>query len=137
MQIDFFVPGNPKTLKRHRMTKKGVVYDPSAGDKKDFLAKAMAHRPKNPISSAVALDIRAFFPRPKSHYGRRGGQPYLKDTAPHVYTSAPDGDNILKFVADALNGIFWEDDRLIYKAQVSKYYNGNSEGPCIYIAIEY
>lgn len=37
-------------------------------------------------------------------------------------TVKPDGDNILKLVADALNGVAYDDDRQIVKMSVTKYY---------------
>jgi len=124
--ISFFVPGNPKTLKRHRdvKTKSGIRlrYDPSKGDKMDFLAKAMLHRPAEPTRAALCMELICVFPRPKNHYrtGRHSGT--LKDSAPFWHISTPDADNILKFVGDALNGIFWHDDRQVMPMGVWKVY---------------
>ena len=118
--ISFWVPGKPQALKRHRMTKGGHTYDPSAGDKADFLAKAMAHRPEAPLRGPVWLKVFAFFPRPKYYY-RANGE--LKKDAPTAQSKRPDCDNILKFVADALNGIFWTDDAQICNASVYKAYD--------------
>ena len=42
--ITFTVPGNPKALKRHRTVQHGKFsrqYDPSEGDKADFLVKSL------------------------------------------------------------------------------------------------
>jgi|TARA_Y100000034_G_scaffold119574_1_gene161522 Holliday junction resolvase RusA-like endonuclease len=38
----------------------------------------------------------------------------------HVFT--PDLDNLVKFMGDALNGIVWEDDKLIYEIKAQKIY---------------
>jgi Holliday junction resolvase RusA-like endonuclease len=119
MKITFFVPGNPVALKRHRTVTRDRYgkplphareYDPSVTDKKDFLAKAMQWRPSAPFDSPVRLDIVVHMPRPKSHYKTNG---MLKLTSPSLHTSTPDYDNFLKFIGDALNGVFWKDDRYI------------------------
>ncbi len=130
--IRFVVPGNPKALKRHRKGKWGNNYDPSEGDKADFLAMAMQHRPEKPIDGPVRLLVHAYFQRPKSHYrtGRYSGQ--LKPNMPEPYTNTPDFDNILKFVGDALEGVFWVNDKLIFQSEFLKLY---SEKPRIEIAI--
>jgi len=120
--ISFFVPGNPKGQQRHRTTKGGVHYDPSAGDKKDFLAKAMEHRPSEPLDGPLCLVLVCVFPRPKAHFGTGRNAGLLKEGAPWWYPSTPDWDNVGKFVGDTLNGIFWRDDRLIVLAAMYEIY---------------
>lgn len=39
---------------------------------------------------------------------------------PHV--SRPDADNIMKFIGDALNGLLWTDDCLIFEYSIRKFY---------------
>lgn len=121
--IKFWVPGNPKGLKRHRTfrTKSGfnVQVDPSKAEKRDFLAIAMKHRPAEPIREPLAVTLLCVFPRPKGHLRTNGK---VKDNAPCWYASAPDVDNVLKFVGDALNGTFWHDDRQIAIANVYAVY---------------
>lgn len=121
--ISFFVPGKPQALKRHR-TNKGRPYDASASDKADFLAKAMAHRPKTPWSGPLQLWVISIHPRPKYHY-RSNGE--LGKKAVDKHTTRPDADNLLKFVCDALNGVFFGDDAQIWKAVVMKTY-GDTPG---------
>lgn len=72
-----------------------------------------------PISEGITVSVRAYFPIPKSTSKKRAEQ-MASDLFP--YTSAPDADNILK-ILDALNGIAFTDDRLIYSAEVCKYYS--------------
>lgn len=114
-EISFFVPGNPKGLKRHRSytTRQGihVNVDPNRQDKMDFLAKAMQYRPSEPWTGPICLELFCVFPRPKNHYRTGRNSHLLKESAPYWYAGTPDADNILKFVGDALNGIFWKDDR--------------------------
>jgi len=106
--IEFFVPGNPKAQMRHRTydLKRGgrVQVDPSKADKQTFLALAMQHR--------------------------KAGQ--LRAKSPFWRAALPDWDNVGKFVCDALNGVFWRDDRLIVSSRTDKLYG---EKPGIYVRI--
>jgi Holliday junction resolvase RusA-like endonuclease len=131
-EISFFVPGNPKGLKRHRMTKTGHTYDPSAGDKMDFLAKAMQHKPNSPIEEPIFLKIICVFARPKNHFRTGKNAGILRDDAPFWHASTPDGDNVWKFVGDALNGIFWKDDRIIVSGSVGRVY-GDVPGVAVFL----
>ncbi|MCP4709865.1 MAG: RusA family crossover junction endodeoxyribonuclease [Planctomycetes bacterium] len=124
--IDFFIPGNPVALKRHRtmmnMRGRSIQYDPSKSDKADFLAKAMERRPAKPLEGPLSLSIVFNFARPKSHYrtGKYAGE--LKSNAPVYHTCTPDLDNLLKFVGDAFNGVFWKDDSAIARVSTIKKY---------------
>ena len=125
MRIELKVPGNPTALKRHRSVRRGsfnVMYDPSEGDKADFLAKAMEVRPKVPFDCPLKVTLLFYFPRPKAHYrtGKYAG--VLKPDAPFWHTKKPDIDNLTKFVFDALNGVYWRDDSIIcWKETVKQY----------------
>lgn len=141
MDIRFFVPGNPKGLKRHRTFTKSKggkmlpfarTIDPSEGDKKDFLAKAMEYRPNKPLEGPLVLEIVCVFARPKSHFRTGKNKGILRCDAPTWYESTPDWDNVGKFVGDALNGVFWDDDRKIVLGSVAQIY-GNTPGVCIRI----
>jgi Holliday junction resolvase RusA-like endonuclease len=119
------VLGNPKGLKRHRSVRCGKFirqYDPSAPDKADFLAMAYSSKPDEPTKGRVMIRVDAYFPRPKTHYNSKG---ILRDTAPSAHTSRPDYDNILKFISDALNGVFYHDDSQIFSAYITKLYDEN------------
>ncbi len=137
-EISFHVLGEPKALKRHRSARVGNgirQYDPSAGDKADFLAQARLFAPETPIAEPCMLTVTACFPRPKSHY--RGGKPALdrlKPDAPHWHTKRPDADNLLKFIEDALNTVFWRDDSLICVTTINKIY---AETPRIIITVQW
>ena len=124
--IEFVVLGNPKALKRHRTYRRGpklIQVDPSKRDKDDFLILAHKNAPKKPIDGAISLSLALHFPRPKSHYRTGKFAKELKATAPHYHTSRPDGSNCLKFVEDALNGVYWVDDAKIAHAVFMKIYS--------------
>ena len=130
MIISFSVKGNPQSLKRHRMFRKGkslIAVDPSQGDKADFLALAHQHAPEKPIDSPVRLCVLFTFSRPKNHYRTNGT---VKPWASTIKTSKPDIDNLIKFILDSLNGFFWRDDCLVYTVEAVKQY-GDSPGTLV------
>lgn len=123
MNIEFFIPGKPEALKRHRTFRRGAIninVDPSAVAKDSFLLQAMQHKPKEPITEAFALIATFHFQRPKAHFNSKG---LVKESAPKMHTSKPDIDNLTKFIADALNQVFWRDDSLICRLWAEKVYS--------------
>ena len=136
-EIKFEVPGNPKALKRHRTVKAGKFnreYDPSIDDKADFLAMAMNNRPSVPLDQPLFVKYEFYFQRPKAHYGTGSKAHILKSSAPMWHTNTPDSDNLEKFINDALNTIFWKDDKCICAWSGIKKY---SENPRIVLTIVY
>ena len=74
------------------------------------------------------------FARPKSHYGSKGGQPYLKPTAPMFRGSDPDLDKLQRSLGDALaQGGVLLDDNLIVRWNTTKRYcnEGEREGAIV------
>ncbi|MEI8033003.1 MAG: RusA family crossover junction endodeoxyribonuclease [Chlorobiaceae bacterium] len=129
--IEFFIPGHPQALKRHRTFrcgKRNINVDASATQKKTFLACALRYRPERPLDEPLMVKMEFSFPRPKSHFTRKG----LKPSAPLLHTGKPDGTNLAKFYEDALNGIFWRDDSVIARLSIEKRY---AEAPGIFISI--
>lgn len=123
--FDFKIPGKPQSLKRHRTFQKGKfkgTYDPSENDKADFLAKAIDNKPDIPLDEPLHLKLTFCFPRPKNHYRTGANAHLLRDVAPTYHTGTPDLDNLMKFVCDSLNGIFWKDDKIICDTSMSKIY---------------
>ena len=96
---------------------KGHAYSPKTNRLMEgWLVDAFkaAYPNMTPITTAIDLQIIAYFKLPastkKSEYTQLLNTPCLK---------TPDADNILKQI-DALNGIAFEDDRLVYSANVTK-----------------
>lgn len=103
--IKFTVQGKPKVLKRHRDRKQGKgKYDPSYEDKRIFAIHSHQHRPKEPFDFPVHVYLQFHFDNRKN---------------------LGDIDNLVKFVFDALNGIFWKDDRFIDRVTAVRVFNGN------------
>lgn len=125
-EIKFEVLGEPKALKRHRTFRRGNFvgnYDPSANDKNDFLRLAHEHAPEKPLDCPLMMNVAFYFPHPKSHYrtGKNSGE--LKLGIQELHTKRPDIDNLLKFIADALNGVYFRDDSCICTCHAVKRYS--------------
>ena len=116
--ITITIPGRPKPLQRHRMTRGGHSYDPTANKfhkqavQADALA-AMRGKPASAIPRQGPLAIEAVFTflRPKSAPKSR--------TMPEV---KPDIDNLVKLLLDALNGVVWRDDAQVVQLVARKVY---------------
>ena len=128
-EYEFDVNYPPTSLKRHRHTKFGNhTYDPSAGDKKDFLQKLLPTLPKKPFTMPINAELYFYEARPKSHYrtGKFSGE--LKPTAPKKNVVKKDIDNFVKFVFDTLNTHLYKDDSQIYELKCGKYYSERGYG---------
>jgi Holliday junction resolvase RusA-like endonuclease len=107
--IQFCVAGIPRPLARARFAH-GRVYNPSSKDLQLFKSACAPSAPAVLSSTGpVGLDLVFSFARPVSHFGKSG----LKATAPRLHMQTPDLDNLIKFVGDALNGLFYTDDKQI------------------------
>lgn len=77
----------------------------------------------------LAITIEAYFSIPKSASKKRRALMIEKALRP---VKKPDGDNIIKVVCDALNGVAYHDDAQIVDMVVRKYY---AEAPKLVISI--
>ena len=136
--ITFEIPGNPQALKRHRAFRMGEhlrMVDPSASDKANFLTIAFANKPDTPLDEPLHVGCTFVFDRPKSHYRTGSKSHLLKDSAPYFHTKVPDGDNLFKFIGDALEGVFWKNDSCIAKQESLKLY-ANDHRPRTIVTIQ-
>ena len=101
--IQFSVQGRPKALRRHR-TSHGVPFDPDKEAKRIFAIHCNQHRPKEPFDFPLHVYLQFHFAN---------------------HQSEGDIDNYIKFVFDALNKIFWKDDKCIYRVTAVKVFEGN------------
>lgn len=133
MLIKFTIRGKPTAQARHRTynlkTKTGkqftVQKDPHDKAKQDFLALAYENAPDRPLQGPLMVMMKCVFPRPKSHYRTGRFAHVLKEDAPLFCPSKHnDFDNLAKFVCDALNHIFYEDDgQIVFGAPLKMYGN--------------
>ncbi|MEE9302885.1 MAG: RusA family crossover junction endodeoxyribonuclease [Thiotrichaceae bacterium] len=135
-KIEFEVPGDPKALKRHRTFRRGNfvgTYDPSKSEKADFLQMVRDKAPDVPFAGPIKITVAFEFGRPKSHYGTGRNADKLKPTAGFFHSSRPDLDNLIKFITDALDSVFYRDDAQIAQVVAEKRYG---EKPRVIICIE-
>ncbi len=71
------------------------------------------------FNGSVKLDVEAGYPIPKSTSKRLKQQMLDDEVRPTV---KPDADNVLKLVADALNGVMYKDDNQIVMMSFEKRY---------------
>lgn len=123
-------PITPRPAARHRSTRTGRAYTPE--NTRTYMeiirAAASAAWPHSePWCGPMAVEMRGFFPRPKSGPNKKSA----------FHTSRPDSDNILKAVLDSLTpvvvhgvmvspGVF-VDDRQVCFATVDKFWAPHGE----------
>jgi len=84
---------------------------------------------KFPDDAMLDMRIVAYYLVPKSDSRKKREQKLNGEIRP---TKKPDADNVVKSVADALNGIAYRDDTQIVDCQVRKFY---SENPRVVVRI--
>lgn len=127
--ISFRVSGIPKGQPRPRafaFKGKARVYDPGTAEgwKSAIAEAARPHLPESPLLGPLRLRLDFAFPRPKSHFMKRGT---LRTDAPSRFTSKPDADNCAKAVMDCLTTLrLWGDDAQVSLLIVGKFYESSS-----------
>jgi crossover junction endodeoxyribonuclease RusA len=129
--ITFAVHGLPKGQPRARARVAGKharVYHPKNGPdanwRSDVYTAALSHRPPVPLDGPVALAMRFFLPRPKSHFGSGRNAGIVKSSAPTIPITKPDLDNLVKLVMDVLTDLgYWRDDCQVTVLRASKGYS--------------
>lgn len=141
-RIHFIILGNPKAQKRHRDRRysKGK-YDPSASDKADFLALCRDNAPEKPIEGPVILRLVFWMPVPKGATKRFKVDvedsdliyENCQDKAGALFDCVSrgiahgkaryDADNQIKFVMDALTGVYWLNDGQVQIGWAYKIYS--------------
>jgi Holliday junction resolvase RusA-like endonuclease len=128
-RVGFVVYGEPLSLSRHRNTRFGVMYNPSAKFQKAFLQLSKSFLPSSPMTGPIEAQFKFFFGRPKSHFGTGKNSLVMKKGKSKWHSSRSDLDNLVKFVLDALNGAAYEDDCQISSISCSKLYVANPDDP--------
>ena len=125
--IKFTLPGKPKALKRHRSTRSGRMYDPSAKDKKQMWLQIAKFKPKQPLAGDIMLKVIFYMPRPKTHFRTGKFKHLLKDDYKGVifHSFTPDLDNLVKMLCDTIQGKdrMIVDDSQICMLQAEKIYD--------------
>lgn len=129
-EIVFIVPGKPRGKSRPRFAH-GRAYTPQATHEYERLIAVCAIRAMRHTGycrdGAKRLSVRACFPVPASWPKSRKAEAVTGDRVPET---KPDADNILKAVADALNGIAYGDDCKVADMTCSKRYQRDRLTEC-------
>lgn len=133
MNAIFTVMGEPVGKARPRVTKFGHAYTPEKTVLYENLVKLEYERQcgaeKIQKPNMVALNVTAYFGIPSSASKKKRKEMLCGYTRP---TKKPDCDNIFKTVADALNGLAYDDDSQVVSASIEKYY---SDSPRIEVTV--
>lgn len=132
MKVEFKILGKPQGKARPRFTRHGIIYTPKETqdyEKEVANAYKIAAKRMSFGSEAVAISVKVYYPVPKSWSTSKRKAALQGDIRPTV---KPDGDNILKIIADALNGIAFDDDKQIFSWHLSKFY---ANEPCVIVRI--
>jgi Holliday junction resolvase RusA-like endonuclease len=127
------IPFTPKPKGSVRLGKKGA-YNPSAYGMKrlrNYVAQRLNDEQFPLLKGPLLVIIHFRLPGLKSHDLEKRKARHLM---PH--TSRPDGDNLEKFVNDALNGVLWADDCTIVWMVRSKTWTAEKEGETSIYACE-
>lgn len=134
MKILLTIPGEPKGKARPRFDSRSKrTYTPSATKEYEKLISDTYRLHYSGLAfpeGALNLRIKAYFGVPKSDSAKTAIKKLANVIRP---TKKPDMDNIVKIVADALNGVAFRDDAQIVDCMVRKFY---SDSPRVEITIE-
>jgi Holliday junction resolvase RusA-like endonuclease len=117
--MKFKIPGNPIPLQRARVFK-NTFYDPQLTAKKNYADEVLSQlsekeKARLPITNPIHISVSFIFGMPKSWSKKKRNE---LEMSPH--TAKKDLDNLIKWVGDALNGIIWEDDSIIWSIEAVK-----------------
>ena len=72
------------------------------------------------INEPIVLSIQFYFARPQSHFGSGRNAGVLKPTAPLIHAQSPDLAKLIRCFEDALKGVVWTDDKLVYRYEATE-----------------
>jgi Holliday junction resolvase RusA-like endonuclease len=102
----------------------GRTYTPKETVKAELRIRAAARAERvEPLNGPVRVHVIAVGGVPKS-WSKRKREEAL---AAHFDMRKPDGDNVLKLVLDALNGVAWHDDVQVVDARVERRLDAGGE----------
>ena len=82
------------------------------------------------FSEPILVDLVFVMPRPKKFDAKK------YDVGRIPFARKPDRDNLEKSACDALNGLLWSDDSIIYDGRVAKFYAAKNEMPHLEITVK-
>lgn len=122
MTVNFYIPGTPQGKARPRFTKTGRAYTPKSTVDYENAVKLMyssLYSTKFEKGISLKMNITAYFGVPKSTSKKKRVEMLKGNIRP---TKKPDADNIIKVIADSLNGLAYYDDAQLVEVNVQKFY---------------
>lgn len=95
---------------------------------------AIDNAPDKLLQCPLQMSVVFFMPRPKAHYRTGKHQGKLKENAPHKHIKMPDALKLMRGTEDAMTGIIYKDDCIIWDEHQRKVYD---ERPGAQITIEW
>jgi Holliday junction resolvase RusA-like endonuclease len=118
----FTIPGEPVAKARPKVTRAGIAFTPKKTVNYETLVKQLyweKHHGQIPMAGPLEMKVRAYFQIPKNVSKKKRLAMIAGLDRP---LKRPDGDNIMKIIADSLNGIAYHDDSHIVTATVEKHW---------------
>ena len=142
-EVRVFIPSIPvaQPRQRHRIVTSGgkpfaTNYTPTNSPVNTFKACCqMAARQAysgQPIDEPIIVDMVFVMPRPKSLIWKNKPMPRCP-----CATKKNDRDNLMKSTQDALNGLLWTDDGLIWRGETTKVYAAGNEQPHVELIVRW
>jgi Holliday junction resolvase RusA-like endonuclease len=122
MEVSFNVIGPMRGKQRPRATRMGRIYTPKETVNAEAYIKYLASEAMgnmDPFQGALKATFAIYVEIPKS-FSKTKRQAALDGV--EYPTTKPDLDNIVKLLADAMNGVVYKDDKQIVSICVSKKY---------------
>lgn len=120
--IQFTVYGKPAPMGSKKAFVRGgraIITDDNSEKRRNW-ANAVAARAAEVmhgipvITTPVQIKAMFHFCRPRCHFGTGRNETLLKSSAPERHSQKPDLDKLIRCLGDALTGIVYRDDSLIY-----------------------
>lgn len=134
--VEFIIPGQPRGKGRPRVvTRNGFskAYTPKETASYENLVRVeyelQTERYKFSDGTFLSMRIDAYYPIPKSASKKRRALMVSGELRP---IKKPDSDNVIKIIADSLNGIAYRDDTQIVTCECYKYY---ADDPCVKVTL--
>ena len=104
---------------------------------RDAVIAAVLREKPRMLDEAVVARVTFLLQRPKSHFGSKRGQPYLRPDAPVYVTNTPDLDKLLRSTLDGITDSGWiSDDKQVVIVHSQKRYCRPGEAPGALIHVE-
>lgn len=130
MKVEFIVPGVPVGKARPRVTMTHTYTPKKTKDYEQHVRECwmeQSHK-RFPDGTALEMNILAYFPIPKSVSKKKH-----REMVDAYHLKKPDLDNVIKSIADAVNGYAFGDDSQLAVVTAAKRY---SEDPKVVVRIQ-